>query len=56
MRRRAFLGLASAAGLSAAWKVPAFAAADKVTVGYVHAVAVDRVGHAATFPVFGGWF
>jgi NitT/TauT family transport system substrate-binding protein len=41
MRRRSFLGLASAAGLSAAWKVPAFAAADKVTVGYVHAVAVD---------------
>ena len=41
MRRRSFLGLASAAGLSAAWKAPALAAADKVTVGYVHAVAVD---------------
>ena len=41
MRRRTFLELAPAAGLSASWRVPAFAAADKVTVGYVHTVAVD---------------
>jgi NitT/TauT family transport system substrate-binding protein len=41
MRRRAFLELVPAAGLSVSWRVPAFAAADKVTVGYVHTVAVD---------------
>jgi NitT/TauT family transport system substrate-binding protein len=41
MRRRTFLELAPAAGLSASWRLPAFATADKVTVGYVHTVAVD---------------
>jgi NitT/TauT family transport system substrate-binding protein len=39
MQRRTFLKLAGATGLSA--KMPAFAATDKVTAGYVHTVAVD---------------
>ena len=40
-RRRSFLKLVCAAGLSADWKVPAFAESEKVIAGYVHAVAVD---------------
>jgi NitT/TauT family transport system substrate-binding protein len=41
MRRRSFLKLACATGLSAGWKAPAFAQSDKVIAGYVHTVAVD---------------
>jgi NitT/TauT family transport system substrate-binding protein len=41
MRRRSFLKLACAAGLSAGWRVRALARSDKVIAGYVHAVAVD---------------
>jgi hypothetical protein len=41
MRRRSFLKLACAAGLSAGWRVRAFAQSDKVIAGYVRAVAVD---------------
>jgi NitT/TauT family transport system substrate-binding protein len=41
MRRRTLIKLAGAAGLSASWEMPLFAAIGKVTVGYVHTVAVD---------------
>ena len=41
MRRRAFVKLVSAAGVSAGIKGAAFARPEKVTAGYVHAVAVD---------------
>jgi NitT/TauT family transport system substrate-binding protein len=41
MQRRSFIQFAGAAGLLAGLKMPAFAGTDKVTVGYVHTVAVD---------------
>ena len=55
MRRRSFLELACATGLSAGWKVPApaFAQSDKVIAGYVHAVAVDgQLSLASSFELW----
>ena len=53
MRRRSFFELACATGLSAGWKVPAFAESDKATAGYVHAVAVD--GQLSLASAMGFW-